>query len=239
MAIIFSIEGNIGSGKSTLIKKLKNYLKQQYQQFNVIYLPEPVKIWEGIKDSNGNTILKKFYQNQEKYAFSFQMMAYISRLMEIKREIEKNANSIIICERSVWTDKNVFAKMLYDDGKIEEVNYTIYNMWFEEFVKELQLNAIFYVKTKPVKCAERVNIRNRDGEVIPLAYLEKCNEYHEEWLSKSNKTIITFDGNLEFINGIPQEWIEQIEQVIYDKIPVNFEELIPNALNTIISTHGV
>ena len=135
MAIIFSIEGNIGSGKSTLIKKLKNYLKQQYQQFNVIHLPEPVKIWEGIKDSNGNTILKKFYQNQEKYAFSFQMMAYISRLMEIKREIEKNANSIIICERSVWTDKNVFAKMLYDDGKIEEVNYTIYNMWFENLLK--------------------------------------------------------------------------------------------------------
>ena len=239
MAIIFSIEGNIGSGKSTLIKKLKNYLKQQYQDFNVIYLPEPVKIWETIKDSKGNTILKKFYQNQEKYAFSFQMMAYISRLMEIKREIKKNLKSIIICERSVWTDKNVFAKMLYDDSKIEEVNYTIYNMWFEEFVKELQLNAIFYVKTEPIKCAERVSIRKRDGEVIPLAYLEKCNKYHEDWLSKSNKIIITFDGNIEFINGIPRQWIEQIEQVIFNQLPKNFEELNKSTINTIISTHGV
>ena len=32
MTIIFSIEGNIGSGKSTLVKKLKNYLKKHYYE---------------------------------------------------------------------------------------------------------------------------------------------------------------------------------------------------------------
>ena len=57
MSCIFSIEGNIGSGKSTMISKLQKslyYLKNK----QIIYLPEPVKIWESIKDGNGKTILE-------------------------------------------------------------------------------------------------------------------------------------------------------------------------------------
>ena len=75
--IIFSIEGNIGSGKSTLMENLKKTYKNNSQ---VIFLKEPVDEWENIKDSNGVTILQKFYADQEKYSFAFQMMAYVSRL---------------------------------------------------------------------------------------------------------------------------------------------------------------
>ena len=74
---IVSIEGNIGSGKSTLLENLRNHYSQNDY---VIFLREPVSDWEKIKDSEGNTILKKFYAEQEKYSFAFQMMAYISRL---------------------------------------------------------------------------------------------------------------------------------------------------------------
>ena len=63
MTIIFSIEGNIGSGKSTMVKKLRNYLKKNYYNYYLIYVQEPVNIWESIKDSKGDTILKKFYQS--------------------------------------------------------------------------------------------------------------------------------------------------------------------------------
>ena len=78
---IYSIEGNIGSGKSTFIDILKKENKLQ----NVIYLEEPVEVWETIKDKSEETILEKFYKNQNKYSFSFQMMAYISRLSELKK----------------------------------------------------------------------------------------------------------------------------------------------------------
>jgi deoxyadenosine/deoxycytidine kinase len=215
MTIIFSIEGNIGSGKSTLVKKLKNYLKKHYYDHYLIYLQEPVKIWESIKDSKGDSILKKFYQNQEKYAFPFQMMAYISRLSEIKKIVDINPNAIIICERSVWTDKNVF----------------------DEFVRKYTLDGIFYVKTDPKKCAERVNIRNREGENIPLAYLEKCHQYHEHWLSLSDRKVLTFDGNVEFIDGIPQEWIDKIEAAIDNEIPSN-HKFSPAEKLLIESTYG-
>ena len=139
---IFSVEGNIGSGKSTLVNVLKDYFSQNETERTIVFLDEPVHEWESITDSNGESILSKFYANQTKYAFSFQMMAYISRIANLRRAIRENPGAIIITERSVLTDKNVFAKMLYDDDKIEEVNYKIYLNWFDEFSKDLPIIGI-------------------------------------------------------------------------------------------------
>jgi len=112
-----SIEGNIGSGKSTLLANLKDFYKNNKK---VVFLKEPVDEWEKITDSQGNTMLQKFYGDQSKYAFSFQMMAYISRLAEFKKAINENTEAtIFITERSLDTDKYVFAQMLFDDNKIE------------------------------------------------------------------------------------------------------------------------
>ena len=72
---IYSIEGNIGSGKSTLVNMLKI---EQENNKNIVFMDEPVCIWESIKDKEGTNIIEKFYGNTPKYAFSFQMMAYIS-----------------------------------------------------------------------------------------------------------------------------------------------------------------
>ena len=95
---IFSIEGNIGSGKSTLLENLKKELSNNK---NIIFMKEPVDEWEEIKDASGNTMLQKFYEDQEKYSFPFQMMAYISRLNLLKTTVEKNPGAIIISERSL------------------------------------------------------------------------------------------------------------------------------------------
>ena len=45
--------------------------------------------------------------------------------------IKANPNSIFITERSLLTDKYVFAKMLFDQHKIEDVNYQIYLKMFQ------------------------------------------------------------------------------------------------------------
>ena len=116
--LIFSIDGNIGSGKSTIINHLINS-NITIENYNLIFLPEPVDVWNEIKDSSGVTILEKYYADPKKYAFSFQMMAYITRLSQIKMAIKNNPiNSIIITERCLFTDREIFAKMLYDSGQI-------------------------------------------------------------------------------------------------------------------------
>jgi deoxyguanosine kinase len=223
---IVSIEGNIGSGKSTLLENLK---KQYANHKHIIFLPEPVDDWEKIKDNEGNTMLKKFYANQEKYSFAFQIMAYISRLKILKQTIKNITNNInnttqyiIITERSLYTDKLVFAKMLYDQGKIEHVCYQIYLNLFEEFVNDFPISYIVYVNTNPEKCYERIHKRARDGEeVIPLNYLTDCHNYHEEFLDE-NKGIqsikLTLNGNVDIYENkkILEKWLTQIHTFIHN-----------------------
>jgi deoxyadenosine/deoxycytidine kinase len=220
---LISIEGNIGSGKSTLLTNLKNYYKDNK---NIVFLKEPVDEWAKIKDENGVTMLEKFYTDQEKYSFPFQMMAYISRL-KLLRDIYKQHNGdkkiIIITERSLYTDKMVFAKMLYDSGKIESVNYQVYLNWFDTFAEEFPVHKIIYVKTLPEICNNRINKRSRNGEDnIPLNYLESCNNYHENMLNKNLLECVChsqllLDGNNDiFMNeDILNNWINLINDFIF------------------------
>lgn len=223
---IVSIEGNIGSGKSTLLENLRNFYDNNT---NVIFLREPVDDWEQIKDNEGNTMLKLFYADQAKYSFAFQMMAYISRLKILRDTIIKiqnddpknNSEYVIITERSLYTDREVFAKMLYNHGKIEYVCYQIYLNWFDEFAKDFPINYSIYVSTDPVKCYERIHKRARDGEeAIPLAYLTDCHKYHEDFLNNSNiiKNTLFLDGNVDIYKNeiIVDEWLNKINIFIFN-----------------------
>ena len=220
---IVSIEGNIGSGKSTLLSNLRQHYENNS---NVVFLKEPVDEWEKIKDENGETILKKFYADQEKYSFPFQMMAYVSRLKVLRDTLKTikndtdNKNIVIITERSLYTDKMVFAKMLYDSKKIEHVNYQIYLNWFDTFSDEFPVNKVVYVQTSPDKCYQRIVKRSRTGEEnIPLEYLTSCSIYHDNMLDKENQECVCLDqlildGNVDIYENENQvnEWINEIEK---------------------------
>jgi deoxyadenosine/deoxycytidine kinase len=211
---IITIEGNIGSGKSTLLE----ILSKKYTDDNkIVFLKEPVEEWEQIRDSNGVSMLQKFYEDQKKYSFSFQMMAYITRLAMMKRAIESNPSAnIFVTERSLYTDKHVFAKMLHDMNNIEDVNYQIYITWFDTFAKDYPIESVIYVKTDPEICYQRIKERSRVGEdEIPLTYLQKCHAYHEDMIGKdfSDVYVLTLNGNenIKKVDSIVNEWLFTIE----------------------------
>ena len=213
-ASIISIEGNIGSGKSTLMSELKHAFSKLP---HVVFLQEPVDDWNTICDEDGCTMLEKFYGNQEKYSFSFQMMAYISRLATIRKAIQENPDCVFISERCLHTDKYVFAKMLYDDKKIESVDYQIYNKWFDTFIDDFDVTNIVNIKTDPTMCLQRVAKRGRDGEgSIPIEYLQACGDYHNNMMLKMDCEIHVLDGNVN-INTTPQtidNWIYRINCIV-------------------------
>jgi len=219
--LIVSIEGNIGSGKSTLMENLKKTYKNNKQ---VIFLKEPVDEWENIKDFNGITILEKFYADQEKYSFAFQMMAYVSRLKVLRdalnsNDTESDKKYIIITERSLNTDRYVFAKMLYEAGKMEDVFYQIYLNWFDTFSQEFPLHKIVYVKVEPAICHTRISKRAREGEdCIPVEYLDACHKYHEEMLQNIDQNVekLILDGNVDIHENTTQmeDWLYEVNYFI-------------------------
>ena len=210
---IIAIEGNIGSGKSTLVSNMEDAYKNDGDYY---FLQEPVNIWNTIKDENGITILERFYSETEKFAFQFQMMAYISRLSLLRDALKNKKIKYIITERSIYTDANVFAKMLYDDKKISLIEYTIYKKWFDEFVSEVPVTKVIYVKTEPEIAHERVIIRNRTGEHIPIEYLKQCHKYHEDWLTTENYDQLTLDGNVNIYENpnVVSDWLSKIRNFI-------------------------
>lgn len=218
---LVSFDGDIGSGKSTMMKKAEEYYKNNA---NVIFAEEPVRKWNQIRDKNGTEMLKLFYQDQEKHAFKFQIMAFVSRLAGLREIVNANKgkNIVIITERSLYTDKEIFAKMLYDQGKMSDVEHQIYLTLFDEFASEFEVNKVVYIRTDPAKCHERIHIRAREGEeLIPLAYLEECHRYHEAFLDKDRglfKEQLVLDGNQDIYQNatLAEDWMHQINAFIFD-----------------------
>jgi len=212
--LLVSIDGNIGSGKSTTW----DMLKEAYAgRDDVHFVEEPVDSWRQVKDSDGVPILTNFYKDKKAFAFRFQMMAYISRLALLRATVREHAGRcrIIITERSVDTDRNIFAKMLYDSGDIAHDEHAIYTMWFDEFVRDLPVAGLVYIRADPETCMQRITKRGREGETIPLEYVQKCHDYHDAWIHGDTVTCkkLVIDANPEIGDNRVEEIMRFIAEI--------------------------
>ena len=207
--IIISIEGNIGSGKSTLI----NILKKRYKD-EIYFVDEPVDEWKNIK-MDGKDLIEHFYCDNKKYGYLFQNFAYITKLKNIKKAINNSPYKIIITERSIESDKYLFAKMLYEKNMINKLEWQTYNTWYDFF--SFNINYFIYLKTDVDKCVKRIIKRNRKGEEnIPKTYLAKLNDKHNEWLD-SKKNVLKLNGNQDIFNeNIKNHYIYIIDNFLYN-----------------------
>ena len=181
---IVSIEGNIGSGKTTLIHELEKKLANMTSGKKYVFLREPLDIWNSIIDSKTDeNILQKYYKEPTQYALAFQIMAYMTfhqRLVDAIKDADED--TVIICERSLESSRNIFAKMLHEQDIIDDVNYQILEMFYEK-MELIPVDAIIYLNTDVKTNIERIKKRARPGEEnITLEYLENCRKNHEDWI---------------------------------------------------------
>lgn len=207
---IISIEGNIGAGKSTILEHLKETYADNEE---VAFVDEPVDIWGTICDDTGEDILTKFYKDPTQYAFIFQVMAFSTRVHKLRETLsEKPKAKIMICERSLEADSNIFAQMLFDDGHMESIEHTIYKRYYDIYKNDFKHSGIVFINANPEKCFERIQKRNRNGENnIESDYIKKCHEYHIKWLSGDvEQKVLNIDGNIEKTELVMNEWKDKI-----------------------------
>lgn len=68
--VVYSIEGNIGSGKTVLLNLLSKHLP------NLVIAPEPVEDWQHINRFN---LLQQYYDDPHRWAYTFQNYAILTR----------------------------------------------------------------------------------------------------------------------------------------------------------------
>jgi deoxyadenosine/deoxycytidine kinase len=213
---IISIEGNIGTGKTTFLNKLKEKINDS------VFIKEPVDIWLGLKDNSGENILEKFYKNPKRWCYTFQNLAFITRLNSILDEYYETDKKFIFSDRITVSDRKIFATMSKEDGLMDEIEWNIYNFWYNnEFINKLVENKIYYIylKSDPETCLKRINKRNRSEEInITLDYLNKLHNLHEKWLTDNKKNVLILDNNSDYFKDekILEQKIKKVKDFLTD-----------------------
>lgn len=182
--IVF-LEGNISSGKSTLIKGLRNA--------NYVVFEEPAEKWTSdYVDHDGVNSLELFYRDMKAMAFKFEMLAMKTRWDIIKQALQSESE-IVFIERSLLTDINTFALNLYEQNLLDLLEWKIYTDWYKDKIEDV--NHLFenvelefiYLRTDPQICFQRKLERNRNEERhVPLEYFETIHQKHDTWLNNDN-----------------------------------------------------
>ena len=207
---MISIEANVGAGKSSFLKIFGN---KWPDMFNVIY--EPLDEWQEKYSDIDNNILGLFYGDIPRWGYTFQSNAFITRIQ--KYENEKVENKINLTERSILSDHHIFAQMLYDDKKMNEIEWKLYQNWFGWLSDKFNAkpDAIIYLRCDPQIAYERVKKRARsEEETISLEYLTRLSEYHDKWLlNESSIPVKVYNVDEDFIDN--DEKINHMHETLF------------------------
>ncbi len=155
-----AVEGNIASGKSTLLSLLTKHWSPY------------VSVWY---ESIPRTLLQLFYEHPAEYAFALQMNTLTRRAMDIQ-ESGAHAGSIHVFDRSILGDL-VFALQHRLQGNISARQWTVYQEQARSiglFTRTLpRLDQILYLHNQAGTSHRNVKARNQVDASIPLELLEQ------------------------------------------------------------------
>ncbi|XP_032085156.1 deoxyguanosine kinase, mitochondrial isoform X2 [Thamnophis elegans] len=188
-----SVEGNIAAGKSTFV----GLLRRAFPAWRLT--AEPVAKWQDVRatrqgsasPSFGN-LLQMIYREPSRWSYTFQSYSCLSRLKAqldslAPAQSPQSPEAALVFERSVYSDRYIFAKNLFEIGHMTEIEWIIYQDWhtflLQTFGDQLALHGFLYLQAPPEVCFERLRCRSRPEEKeVQLSYLEQLHVQHENWL---------------------------------------------------------
>ncbi len=192
------IAGNIGVGKSTLVKILHERLGW-----------EP--FYEAVVD---NPYLADFYADMPRWAFHSQMF-FLTRRLHAHHQLLMHPG-VVVQDRSVYEDAEIFARNLHLQGRMSERDYATYSDMYD--VLKLFLpppHLVVYLQASVDTLRKRIALRGREYEKnIERAYLHELNTLYEQWIGNFNLApVLTVPADrLDFVQA------SQDLELILDKI---------------------
>tara|TARA_B100000902_G_scaffold398774_1_gene466818 strand:+ start:1598 stop:2227 length:630 start_codon:yes stop_codon:yes gene_type:complete len=197
------ISGNIGVGKTTLSEKISKKFNWELQL-------------EEVKD---NPYLDDFYKSMKDWSFHLQIFFLNSRFNQIQKISE--STNVVIQDRSIYEDYEVFTKTLYDSGVLMEREFNNYKRLYNTILKYInEPDLLIYLRNLNIdKIISNIDKRSRKFEkAIDKEYLKKLNLYYENWIKKHPKQkILTIDlSENDFIED--PKFLKKIYSMIEKKI---------------------
>jgi deoxyadenosine/deoxycytidine kinase len=160
MKRFIAVAGNVGVGKSTLTRKLSEYL-----------------CWEPFFEAvDDNPYLPDFYQDMRTWSFHSQVY-FLSRRLSHHRQIIDRPGTVVQ-DRTVYEDAEIFARNLYLQGHMTERDWTSYWDLYQTVITILPPpDLVIYLQASVRALQERIQQRGRSYEQkIAPDYLTQLNE---------------------------------------------------------------
>lgn len=210
MKKFITVAGNIGVGKSSLVRRLSQRLK--WQPF---FEPEA-----------NNPYLADFYKDMHAWSFHSQMF-FLGHRLRVYRDLTDCPNSVIL-DRSLYEDAEIFAHNLYLNGYMTRRDYDTYEALYQSLLAFLPApDLVIYLRASVSTLVERIQQRNRDYErTIDVVYLEQLNNAYDAWISgfslcpvltipADNLDFVSHSNHLELILNKVQEKIAGKDEVVF------------------------
>lgn len=181
-----AIEGNIGSGKTSLSQMLAKEFDAKL-------------ILEQFAD---NPFLPKFYEDQKKYAFPLEMSFLAERYQQLSDEtIQPELFSPFII-----SDYYVFKSLIFAEITLEEEEFNLYKRLFMMMYNNLVKPDLFvYLYQNTDRLLENIKKRGRDYEKdIAPNYLEMIHKGYLDFMKKHNglKILVVDVSKIDFVNNV-------------------------------------
>ncbi|HEY6040990.1 MAG TPA: deoxynucleoside kinase [Anaerolineae bacterium] len=206
-----AIAGNIGVGKSTLVRMMNERLGW-----------EP--FYEAVVE---NPYLADFYADMPRYAFHSQIF-FLTRRLHAHREL-LDRPGIVVQDRSVYEDAEIFARNLFRQGNMSERDYRTYDELYRVLAAFLTPpDLIVYLRASVDTLLRRIAQRGREYEkTISPDYLAQLNELYEEWASRFTRApvlivpadrldYVQYTGDLELVLQKVQDKLRGEQLVLFD-----------------------
>lgn len=209
---IFSIEGNIGSGKTTIIHHLQRLYK------DVILVEEPVKDWQNLE---GENLLKKKNEDLNRWGYSFEAYVLITKMNELTK-IADSDKKIVLIERCMLTDK-AFFDVNVQNGFSTPMEEAMFQNLFEFLSRNIypKLSGIIYLDTPVEECIKRMEERGRKEEKsIKADYLTQLDEHFKQVVNESGIPTLYLNGKYDLKTDLPK-----IEKQLSDFVKEHIGEI--------------
>jgi deoxyadenosine/deoxycytidine kinase len=185
--LFVAVAGNIGAGKSSLAQLLGE--RFQWKPY-----------FESVDD---NPYLSDFYDDMFRWSFHLQIY-FLANRFKCHKEIVESSESVIQ-DRSIYEDAEIFARNLYDIGKMTERDYTNYVSLFHVMMEYLKPpDLMIYLRANVDTLVKQISKRGRDFEQgIQRSYLETLNSLYEDWITryKLGPLLIIESDDLDFVTN--------------------------------------